>query len=56
MYQAQDPNKIMLAAEVTAWEKKRHTAFVQIDGQFKAEDARIKLKRLYPLTFIRNSC
>jgi hypothetical protein len=49
------PNKIILAAEVTAWEKKRNTALVQIDWQFKAEDARIKLKRLYPVTIIKNS-
>jgi hypothetical protein len=49
------PNKIMLVAEVTAWEKKRNIAHVQIDWQFKAEDARIKLKRLYPVTIIKNS-
>jgi len=49
------PNKIMLVAEVTAWEKKRNTALVQIDWQFKAEDARIKLKRLYPVAIIKNS-
>lgn len=49
------PNKIMLAAEVTAWEKKRNSTFVQIDWQFKAQDARIKLKRLYPVTLIKNS-
>ena len=49
------PNKIMLAAQVTAWEEKRNTALVQIDWQFKAEDARIKLKRLYPVTIIKNS-
>jgi hypothetical protein len=49
------PNKIMLAAEVTAWEKKRNTTLVQIDWQFKAEHARIKLKRLYPVAIIKNS-
>jgi len=49
------PNKTMLVAEVTAWEKKRNTALVQIDRQFKAEDARIKLKRLYPVAIIKNS-
>ena len=49
------PNKIMLAAQVTAWEEKRNTALVQIDWQFKTEDARIKLKRLYPVTIIKNS-
>jgi hypothetical protein len=49
------PNKIMLAAEVTAWEKKRNTTLVQIDWQFTAEDARIKLKRLYPVATVKNS-
>jgi hypothetical protein len=49
------PNKIILAAEVIAWEKKRNTALVQIDWQFKPQDARIKLKRLYPVTIIKNS-
>ena len=49
------PNKIILAAEVIAWEKKRNTTLVQIDWQFKTEDARIKLKRLYPVTIIKNS-
>ena len=49
------PNKIILAAEVIAWETKRNTALVQIDWQVKAEHARIKLKRLYPVTIIKNS-
>jgi hypothetical protein len=49
------PNKIILAAEVIAWEKKRNTALVQIDWQFKPQDARIKLKRLYPVAIIKNS-
>jgi hypothetical protein len=49
------PNKITLAAEVTAWEKKRNTALAQIDWQFTAEDARIKLKRLYPVATVKKS-
>jgi len=35
--------------EVTAWEKRRNEAKVQIDWQFTTADARIKLRRLYPV-------
>jgi hypothetical protein len=49
------PDKTLLISEVAAWEKKRNTALVQIDWQFKAQDARIKLKRLYPIAIIKNS-
>jgi hypothetical protein len=49
------PNKQTLAAEVAAWEKDRNQLKVQIDWQFTTEDARIKLKRLYPVTIIKNS-
>lgn len=34
--------------EVSAWEKHRNNRNAKIDWQFTAEDARIKLKRLYP--------
>lgn len=34
--------------EVAAWEKRRNAADAKIDWRFTAEDARIKLKRLYP--------
>lgn len=34
--------------EVAAWEERRNAAARSIDWRFTAEDARIKLKRLYP--------
>ena len=49
------PNKQTLAAEVAAWEKDRNNLKVQINWQFKPDHARIKLKRLYPVTIIKNS-
>ena len=48
-------NKKTLAAEVAAWEQDRNHAQVQINWQFKPDNARIKLKRLYPVTIIKNS-
>ena len=42
------PDKRTLATEVSAWERDRNNVKVQIDWQFTTEDARIKLKRLYP--------
>jgi hypothetical protein len=36
-----------LRREVAAWERDRNAPQVSIDWQFRAEDARIKLKRLY---------
>jgi hypothetical protein len=41
-------DKATLAAEVTAWQDRRNAAGAAVDWQFTAEDARIKLKRLYP--------
>lgn len=38
-----------LIKEVEAWEKERNTQKVKCNWQFKTEDARIKLKRLYPI-------
>ncbi len=49
------PNQQTLTAEVSAWEKDRNKLEVQIDWQFTTDDARIKLKRLYPVTVIKNS-
>jgi hypothetical protein len=43
------PDKPTLVREVAAWEKRRNAVHVIVDWQFKAEDARIKLKRLYPV-------
>ena len=48
-------NKKTLAAEVAAWEKDRNKLKGQIDWQFTTDDARIKLKRLYPITITKNS-
>jgi hypothetical protein len=42
------PDKEMLIRELAAWQANRNKRCVQADWQFKTEDARIKLKRLYP--------
>ncbi|TRZ51700.1 IS630 family transposase, partial [bacterium] len=41
--------------EVSAWEKERNDVKVQIDWQFTTDDARIKLKRLYPVLIVKYS-
>ncbi len=41
-----------LAHEVAVWEEERNAAAVTIDWRFTADDARIKLKHLYP-TLVR---
>ena len=41
-------DKEPLTREVAAWERQRNTAECRIDWQFTTQDARIKLKRLYP--------
>jgi hypothetical protein len=38
-----------LQREIEAWQQKRHAASKTIDWQFTTADARIKLKRLYPV-------
>ena len=43
------PDKSKLKKEVTAWVNKRNSKKSKITWRFKKEDARIKLKRLYPL-------
>lgn len=43
------PNQASLEQEVSAWQSKRNASGVQVDWQFTAADARIKLKRLYPV-------
>ena len=40
---------VILQAEVSAWEKDRNNNARKIDWQFTTADARIKLKRLYPI-------
>jgi hypothetical protein len=42
------PDAQTLAAEVAAWEARRNAAATAVDWRFTAEDARIRLKRLYP--------
>lgn len=43
------PDPQTLTAEIAAWETARNAAQVTIDWQFTTDDARIKLKRLYPI-------
>ncbi|WP_241966790.1 transposase [Haloplanus aerogenes] len=42
------PDAATLRAEVAAWERTRNEDESAIDWQFTAEDARIKLRQLYP--------
>ena len=42
------PDQESLRNEIQEWEKERNQRKVITDWQFKVEDARIKLKSLYP--------
>lgn len=42
------PDQEMLTREVAMWEHKRNQDAVQVNWRFTTEDARIKLKKLYP--------
>lgn len=42
------PDQETLKREVVAWEKVRNKSAIKTDWQFTTEDARLKLKRLYP--------
>jgi transposase len=42
------PDQQALRHEVAAWERVRNTKGSTVDWRFTTEDARIKLKRLYP--------
>lgn len=42
------PDQPTLIDEVSAWEQSRNEAECRVDWQFTTENARIKLKRLYP--------
>lgn len=44
------PDQDTLAQEARAWEERRHAIKTTIDWRFTTQDARIKLKRLYPET------
>ena len=48
------PDRTTLETETNAWQNNRNRMAVRIDWQFKTEDARIKLKRLYPVIKIQN--
>lgn len=43
------PDKETMENEVAAWQCSRNTAEAKIDWRFTNDDARIKLKRLYPI-------
>lgn len=43
------PDKTALEQETTAWESRRNAVRVTVDWQFTTSEARIKLKRLYPV-------
>jgi hypothetical protein len=43
------PDKATLVDEVAAWENSRNKKHVKADWHFTAADARVKLKRLYPV-------
>jgi DDE superfamily endonuclease len=49
------PDPPTLAQEVAAWEAQRNAAHVTVDWQFTTSNARIKLKRLYPVLKEQNS-
>ncbi len=42
------PDKDALIREVAAWERERNAKSVTVDWRFTTDDARIKLKKLYP--------
>lgn len=42
------PSRSLLQQEIKAWEKSRNKSNSSIDWRFTIQDARIKLKRLYP--------
>lgn len=48
------PTREALEAEVSAWQERRNRARVTIHWQFTAQDARIKLRRLYPVVKEQN--
>ncbi len=43
------PDVQTLSGELSAWNTKRNLASKSVDWQFTTDDARIKLKRLYPI-------
>lgn len=49
------PDIETVANKATAWEQRRNQMQVTIDWRFTTDDARIKLKRLYPIVKVQNS-
>lgn len=43
------PSMILLTEELAAWEDERNTQLATVDWRFTTADARIKLKKLYPV-------
>jgi hypothetical protein len=41
--------------KIAAWQERRNQAQVMIDWRFTTDDARIKLKRLYPIVKVQES-
>lgn len=49
------PDRETLSYEVAAWQRRRNNAQAAVDWQFTTADARVKLKRLYPVSATHNS-
>jgi len=49
------PDIQMVKQQVMTWQHRRNHAQVSVDWRFTAEDARIKLKRLYPVVNLQQS-
>jgi hypothetical protein len=41
--------------KVSAWQEHRNQAQIGVDWRFTADDARLKLKRLYPIVNVQES-
>ena len=52
---ARMPDIATVSRQVAAWQKSRNENQVSIDWRFTTDDARIKLKRLYPIVNVQNS-
>ena len=52
---ARMPDMATVSRQVAAWQKSRNDNQVSIDWRFTTDDARIKLKRLYPVVNVQES-
>jgi hypothetical protein len=41
--------------EANTWQRRRNQTQIDVDWQFTTDDARIKLKRLYPIVNVQES-